>query len=642
MTKYIVIVLLIATTNCFSQHYKTYKWSEKPQLHKLSSEELKESSIGILKKHIVEYNSSLTSDPICYETEHTIIRVNNDKGIGRNNTVYIPMTGVKAVVDIKARTINSKGQVTLLNQDNIKEVKNVEEYGDFKIFAIEGVEKNSEIEVLYTVEKNFDIFGSEALQRDFKIKDVQFLFITGTLNSSIKAYRTQVPFKDITVDGLAAKLLEIKDMPAMVEEEYATPNANKIEVAYQCYPNNQTYTQDMFWGNVAYNAGSKFFPKDVTDLATDDLSLITEGKTEMSNFEKASRVDNFIKTNFTIVKNNNEELTNLNYILKNRSASDYGIMKAYGHYLKALQVPYEIVITANRFQFKFDPDFFIPNMLRDFIIYLPTEKKYIAPDRIENRVGEAPFNLLGNYGLFIKDNFDYYFKKITEEDPEYSRVKRNIDISFLNDFEKVSVKQYQEYTGHWAETNRAVFSLSSEQGLKEFKDYLTGSGIEDKEVVDYEVENTDMNQLAYNKPFIVKSAMTSESLLDDAGGSYIFEVGKVIGTQSELYQETKRVNPIEMQYPNQYDYLITVTIPDGYEVEGLKSLAIDKSYKSETGEKICKFESSYQLVGNQLMITVQEYYRSNEYDLERYDEFRSVINASSDFNKASILIKEKG
>ena len=29
------------------------------------------------------------------------------------------------------------------------------------------------------------------------------------------------------------------------------------------------------------------------------------------------------------------------------------------------------------------------------------------------------------------------------------------------------------------------------------------------------------------------------------------------------------------------------------------------------------------------------------YDLERYEEFRTVINAASDFNKAAILLKEK-
>ena len=451
MNKALLIALLLASTTCFPQYYKNYKWDEKPVLHKLSADDQKASAVGILKKHIVQYIPSLMSDPKVYETEHTITRVNDDKGIASNNTVYIPMYEVKSVVDIKARTINSKGQVTLLNQDNIKEVKNVQEYGDFKIFAIEGVEKNSEIEVLYTVEKEFDIFGTETLQKDYNIKDVQFLFLPSLLKYNIKAYRTDVPFKDVTVDSIAGKLLELKDVPAMVEEEYATPDANKIEVAYQCYPNGQDYTQAMFWGNVAYNVGSKFFQKNATEQVDDDLTLITGGNTEMSNFEKASRVDNFIKTNFTIVKNNNDELTNLEYILKNRSASDYGILKAYGYYLQALNVPYEIVITANRYNFKFDPDFFIPNMLRDFIIYLPTEKKYIAPAQIESRVGEPPFNIEGNYGVFVKEDYDYYFKKITEEDPLYSRINRHIDITFLDDFDKVSVKEHQEYTGHWAE-----------------------------------------------------------------------------------------------------------------------------------------------------------------------------------------------
>ena len=41
-----------------------------------------------------------------------------------------------------------------------------------------------------------------------------------------------------------------------------------------------------------------------------------------------------------------------------------------------------------------------------------------------------------------------------------------------------------------------------------------------------------------------------------------------------------------MSYPNQYDYTITITIPDGYTADGLSSLNIDKSYKSKsTGEQ---------------------------------------------------------
>ncbi|MGR7814500.1 hypothetical protein [Lacinutrix undariae] len=642
MTKKALILLLLVSSSSFAQHFRTYDWTEKPTLHKLSAEETEASSVGILKKHIVEYATTMMSpEPKIYETEHTITRVNDDKGIAKHNTVYIPMYEVKKVIDIKARTISPDGKITILNQDNIKEVKNVEEYGDFKIFAIEGAEKGSEIEVLYTVEKEFDMYGAQTMQGDYKIKNAEFLFITGSLNSNIKAYRTTSTFKTINIDGKTAQKLTLTDIPAMVEEEYSTPDANRIAVVYQCFQKGQNITQEMFWNNVSHNIGTAFFPETINDKAAKDIETITEGKTGLSTFEKAARIDNFVKSNFNIVKNNNEELSDIDYILTNRSASDYGILKVYANYFKSLNVDYEIVISANRFQYKFDPEFFIPNMLRDFVIYLPTEKKYITPDRIEYRVGEAPGSLTDSYGLYIKSDLTHYFAQISENDPDFSVVKREINIDFTDEVESVMISMHQEYTGHWSATNRAVMNLAPEQSIKEFKDYLTSSGVEDKEEISFEMLNSEINQTVYNLPFIVNSKVSSESLIEDAGDSFIFQIGQIIGRQSELYQETKRVNPIEMQYPNRYDYTITVNIPEGYSAEGLSSLNINKSYKSKTGEKMAKFESSYKLDGHKIIITIQEFYKTIGYDLERYEEFRNVINAASDFNKAAILLKEK-
>ncbi|WCO03340.1 DUF3857 domain-containing protein [Psychroserpens ponticola] len=638
--KIALIALLISTTTGFAQYHLSYDWEKKPKLHKLTDDEKMESSVAILKKVIVEYNSEENSlQPKLYETKHTIIRVNDDNGISQHNTVYISMHNVKQLIDVKARTISPTGKVILLNKDNIKEVSNVEEYGDFKIFAIEGAEMNSEIEVLYTVEKEFDIYGSETVQANYKIKEAQFLFITGKLQSNVKAYRTLETFEAVKIDGNKGELLTITDIPAMIEEEYATPKANNIAVVYQCFPEGQNITQNMFWTNVSNNIGRQFFPETIASQAKDDVNAIVEGKTELNNFKKAALVDIFIKTNYTIVKNNNQELSDLNYILTNRSASDYGILKVYAQYLTALEVEFEIVITANRFLTKFDPEFFVPGMLQDFLIYIPSERKYIAPDRFEGRIGEAPFNILGNYGLFIASDFKHYFSKIIQEDPDYSRIRRDMNITFKNDFESVTIDQDQDYYGHWSETSRAVLSLSTEQGIAEYKDYLTGSGIEDKEIVSYETFNTDMNQLEYNIPFKVKTTIASEVLLEDVGDSYIFQIGLVIGTQSELYQETERINPIEMIYPNRYNYEIIVNIPEGYAVEGLESLIIDKRYIASNGKETAKFESNYKLENNKIIITIEEFYKTHEFDLNKYEEFREVINAASDFNKAAILFK---
>lgn len=634
----IFILFIAISSSSFAQFHTTYDWAEEPSIHEIFEGDQSESSIGILEKYIVEYQATAFSAKV-YETKHTITKVLDEKGISRHNTVYIPMYGVKEIIDIKARTITVAGKVTLLNKDNIKEVKNVEEYGDFKIFAIEGAEKNAEIEVLYTVEKEYDMHGSETLQRDYKILKCEFLFITDNLNSRIKAYRTNTQFQDTTIDGKSAKQLVINNLPAMIEEEYATPDANKVTVTYQCFPAGQDVTNEMFWDNIAGNIGSGFFPATVPETINSDLKSLYTEKKDYTLFETVLRLDDFIKTNFTVVQNNNPELSDIEYIIKNRTSSQFGILKTYAYYLTALKVDYEIVLTANRYTYKFDPEFYNPSMLRDFLIYVPVEQKYLAPDRPEYRFGEAPFNILGNNAVFINKNLEYYFGEVEQADPLFSRIKRKTDITFEEDMLHAKISMIQEYYGHWSVTNRAVMAWSTDQNIKDFEDYLTSSGIEDKVVEDFSIENGEIMQLEYNKPFRTISTITSESILEEAGDSYIFQIGKVIGTQSELYQETARLNPIEMQYPNQYDYTITVHIPDGYEVEGLESLNIDKRYLSGDGDVLAKFESGYSLEGNKLIITIQEVYKSVTYDLDRYEEFRTVINAASDFNKAAILLK---
>lgn len=635
------LLFVLCTSQTFAQYYKDYDWKKKPKLHTISDKEAKTSSVGILEKHIVEYEDDVNSDNLKkFETVHTITRVNDDKGIQTHNTVYIPMYDVKQILDIKARTINPKGKITLLDKNNIKEVKNVEEYGDFKIFAIEGVEKNSEIEMLYTLEKEYSAFGRETIQKEYPIQTAEYTYITGELAAKIKAYGTDAAFTDTTLNDRKSQALRLQNIPAMVEEEYASPDANKINVVYQCFGKGNPITHGMLWNNVVNNLSVGLFPEEALPEAKEMVNGILSAK-DTSDYAKAYLIDDYIKTNFTVIKNNNEQLSDINYILKNRSASDLGILQVYAQLLKAAEVQYLTVITANRYEHKFDPEFFNPGALREFLIYIPTVAQYIIPDRIEYRLGEAPAYILGNPGLFTNSKLEYSFYKITLADDDYSRVVRNMNISFGEDMENVTLSQYQEYYGHWSTTNRAVMNLAPEESIKEFEEYLTGQGIEDKVVNSYSIENKDIKQLTYNTPFIVKANITSESLLEEAGDSYIFQVGKVIGTQSELYQETERVNPIEMQYPNQYDYTITVTIPDDYTAEGLESLQIKKELKDEDGKQKCKFESNYKIEGNKIIITIQEFYKENEYPVTDYDEFRAVINAASDFNKAAILFNPK-
>jgi hypothetical protein len=641
MKKLTIIASLLISVASYSQYYKTYNWDSAPTIHKIKNTENQESSLGILERKIIEFRQSESTKQIAvFETTHHIIRINDVAGISRHNQVYIPMYNVKKIQGIKARTISKEGTITNLDENNIKTIENVNAYGDFQIFAIEGVQIGSEIEILYTVEKEYSPFGNETLQNDYPIKRSEVVFITNNLTSQIKTYNTDQQFERTYLDNLLVEELSLSNITPLAKEEYSANDANKIYLAYQCFGNSEI-TQDILWTNTIGNISKGLFPAEVQPSILIEIEkYLSKVNAEISPFEMAARVDNYVKTNFTIVENRNPQLEDIDYILTNRSASDIGILKVYAHLLKALELKYEIVVTANRYTHKFDPDFYNPSAIREFLIYLPEIKQYISPNRIDYRLSEAPTNILGNNGIFIDEHLEYHFSKITQSDPNYSRIKRVMDISFMNDFEKVQVNEDQEYYGHWGVQNRAYMALMTGEAKAQFEDYLTGSGIADKKVVRIDLKNTEMNQLEYNKPYIVSSTIESSSLIEDAGGSYIFQVGKIIGIQSELYQEKIRENPIEMQYPNQYNYTITINIPDGYSLEGQESLVIDKKLEID-GIKLCYWNSNYEIKGNQLIISIEESYRVNEFSIESYETFREVINAASDFNKAALLFTEE-
>ena len=151
----------------------------------------------------------------------------------------------------------------------------------------------------------------------------------------------------------------------------------------------------------------------------------------------------------------------------------------------------------------------------------------------------------------------------------------------------------------------------------------------------------ELFQKNYNTPFIVNSKISTESLTTKIKNGYQVKIGNVIGMQSQLYEDIDRFHPIEITYPNQYDYRIVVKIPKGYSIEGLEGLVFNKSYISLMGNKICKFESNYEINENELVISIQEYYKTLRYQKNRYNEFRDVINSAADFYNTSIRFIKK-
>ena len=104
-------------------------------------------------------------------------------------------------------------------------------------------------------------------------------------------------------------------------------------------------------GSAVSNISDGMFPTTPNADIKNTVAEILKGQKE-DDFTKAYIIDDYIKKNFTVIENNNAQLSNVDYILKNKSASDLGIIKIYGHFLTAANVVYLPMITANVYQQK--------------------------------------------------------------------------------------------------------------------------------------------------------------------------------------------------------------------------------------------------------------------------------------------------
>ena len=654
--KTLLTVLILVNTLSYAQFYKTYKWSEK----KLNIEEIdssfQESSIGLLNKYIVEFkdsNDSLDNSFDKFLTRHAIIKILDEDGAKYHKIIYIPMYNSDYLVDLKLRTIDSSGTVVNLDNSTLTEIDNKEFNKNFKIYQLPELQKKSTLEYIYTTKERNEIHGSQILQDEYFNAKTEFILIPNNFKSKVKSYNTNEVFSLDLINNVKVKKITINNINSIENEDYSTLQANRINISYQCYQADKVTPQSEFWQNITNSiypiAFAKKFSKELIEL---NQLIFNDHKLTKSNlghkdknlhtFKKINLIDNYIKNNFIVQDNSSAEFSRLDYILKNKKGSNIGIVQLYSSLLLYNNIDYELLITSNRYFNKFDPDFFNPDNLREILFYLPEIKKYIIPDRSEYRVGEAPFNVLGNYGIYIDKNKDYYFSTIIEDDKRFSTINREINVEFKK-MKEVVINETQKFTGHWAITNRAMLNLSNNLTPDEFKDYLTTSGLKGKKIIDYSVGNKDIYQPIYNNPFIVKSTIITDSLLkkhikpdNKKIKRYVFNLGSVIGTQSELYTNKKRINSIEIRYPNYYDYKISVKIPRGYKIEGVENININENYISN-GEVIAKFESNFTIEGNKLNISIQEYYKSLKYSKSKYNDFRKVINAAADFNKLDIV-----
>jgi hypothetical protein len=81
-------------------------------------------------------------------------------------------------------------------------------------------------------------------------------------------------------------------------------------------------------------------------------------------------------------------------------------------------------------------------------------------------------------------------------------------------------------------------------------------------------------------------------------------------------------------------------IPEGYALKKQEALK-DEFRFSLDGKELATFVTSYELKDNRLCIHNIEYYNLIQLDKKYFMEFKEIINAAADFNKAIVILTKK-
>ncbi len=650
--KVIFFAIFCNAITLFAQKPETdsYDWEEKRARFKVSAEDQKESCV-IFKNHASEeiaYNEK--NEPYIYSVHHLIVAVNNESGIEQYNKLSISLANVMDIIDIKVRSISKDGKIVLTDKSHMKEIENLENKGAFKVFAVEGVEVGSEIEYIYKLKKYPANSGRRYIQFSNPSYNYSFeLIVPEFLTYDTKVYNGNAEVKDTVIEKKRHISLKVNKTNALPKEEYSDYWANVMRLEYKIANNKSTGKTKIV--TFAEAAKTIYANTHVTDSKIDKQvdGLLKKMKLDKSASEedKIRLIENHIKSNFIVNQNGGSESSQIDFILKNKFGSKFGMTRLFIKLFERAEVGHRLALSNDKTSERFDPKFESWDYLDEQLIYFDKLDKYMSPVQFEFRYPMIPSYFLGNYAMVIKPVTvgDYTtglsdIKLIPSVDYKLNHDNLNINLSvdLENDNSTISIER--SLKGYKAMFIQPYYDLIPEVKRKELFDEILKSQAKDGHVSNVTVKNVDKNISPFIQPMLITGTLKSDELIEKAGGKYLLKIGEIIGPQNELYQEKKRNTEISLDYPNEYVRKIKFEIPQGYKVPNLKDLNKNIVFKDGT-ENSMGFTSSYKLEGRIVTIDVEEYYKKLNYPVEVFEQFRKVINAAADFNKITLVLEKE-
>jgi hypothetical protein len=649
---FIQILICLFTVCCQVPAIESETWISTPLLSRPDEKYLAEPAVTVMNKLRIEFIDDKNKNLAEYYTQHKIVHLNNDQGIEYFNKIYIRVNDFSDAVVIRARVILPGGKVIEVDSSAIKDLKD-EDGSLYKIFAFEGLEKGSDIEYLYSIRREAALTGKFFLEDKFPALKTNFeLIAPDRLVFESKAYHCDSEIMSDTMASHKARLqMHFSPLNGLDEEKYSAYHINLARVEFKLSYNNATHPGErMFTWNeyakrifAAYGVYSDKETKKISELiganqwdrlAGDSLKVIT--------------VENYIKKTIDYRKDlEGDANDNIETILKTHLTDGTGMMRLYGAIYKGLQVNYQFVLAADRGEYAIDPHFENWNNCSNEMIYFPSLHHYIVPTKIQYRYPWIPADWGDCSALFCKNisigsmsSAIADIKNVQLEDYLQSYTNLEGKIALNQSMDSLLLDMKFLYGGYSAAGYRYGFNFLTDEeeknAIKEFSKDALGT----ETILFSSIENRSFENASSHKPFILNLKVRSGDFIERAGNKILLKIGMVIGPQVEMYQEKERKLPMYVAYPQLEHRKIEFIIPEGYAIKNLDDLRLKQVYE-ENGVQTMGFVSDYTIHDSLLTVEITEDYRKTSYPIGQYNDFRKIINTSSDFNKVVLILEKK-
>ena len=350
----------------------------------------------------------------------------------------------------------------------------------------------------------------------------------------------------------------------------------------------------------------------------------TNSLLELSQDEKIEYATNYVKKNFLFNGQNSiyarksiKEFTN------SKSGNSANINLYLQAILNVLHVPSKPLLISTRKHGKIHKEYPFYEFFNYVLPVIFDGENYVFADGTDNLLpyNSIPAQCYNDYGLVIDQNQITWIKPVTKI-PSSKIIFIENEISSENNFNS-NIKIKENSTNAIARLRKQQINNSTDNFIQIMneRDYFPEEGD-----FSFDMNNGSTNQFQMEATFNWKNEILGDKI-------YISPFLNELIKRNPFTQK-ERDYPIDMNYPNINRYSVTLTIPEGYEIEYLPEA-------DDFSNNLMDFSFSYLVKDNTIQINLNYYFKHSEYPPQYYSKMKYYFGILTELANSKVVLKKR-